>query len=128
MTIPRAAFGWLVGFTLVAIPIWQTIADLDLRTSGVEGTVLRVEAPASGSKEPPSVFIADAHGRELRCQGWGIDVGDTLLYDPHDRRCRAAAHVGWPGPAQWLMLAGGLLLLSLGAVSRLMAPTVRGSP
>jgi hypothetical protein len=121
MTIPRAAFGWLIGFTLVAIPIWQTVKDLDLRTCGVEATVLRVEAPPPGSKGPPSVFIADTNGRELGCHGWGIEVGDTMLYDPQDRRCRAAAQVGWPGPEQWLILGGGLFLLSLGAVTHLMA-------
>ena len=38
----RAAFGWLIGVTLVAIPIWHTVRDRDLGTTGIEATVLRV--------------------------------------------------------------------------------------
>lgn len=116
----RAAFGWLTGLTLTAIPIWQTVRDLDLRTVGVEATVQRVDPPPPRSKQGSTAFVTDASGRELRCYDWDLEVGELVLYDPRDRlRCRAAADIGWPNLPQWLTLGGGLLILFLGVLAQL---------
>ncbi len=112
--------GWTIGLMFVAIPVWRVARDLDLRSTGVEAPVVRIEAPPPRSRQGPAAFVVGRDGAERRCAAEGVEVGDLVRFDPLDpARCRAVAHLGSPAPSEWLMLGGGLLVLALGVVARI---------